>query len=82
LELSTLNAPNAAHIHRREQPMIDSIVRGEHAGGYYLMIGPKGTGKGTMIVEWVVRPTSLIQLISDSAMRKISAEGASFCEGK
>lgn len=51
LELSTLHAPNAAHIRREEQPLIDSIVRGEHAGGYYLVVGPKGTGKGTMILE-------------------------------
>ncbi|ORY32864.1 hypothetical protein BCR39DRAFT_557421 [Naematelia encephala] len=65
LEVSTLQGPDASHIRRAEQPLIDSIVRGEHAGGYYLMIGPKGTGKGTMIVD---------------AMRKISADGAAFCE--
>lgn len=53
LELSTLHAPNAAHIRRREQPLIDSIVAGEHPGGYYLIVGAKGTGKGTMILEYV-----------------------------
>jgi hypothetical protein len=36
---------------RREQPLVDRIVRGEEAGGYYLMVGPRGTGKGTMILE-------------------------------
>ncbi|OCF32981.1 hypothetical protein I317_04303 [Kwoniella heveanensis CBS 569] len=65
LELSTLNAPNGAHINRREQPLIDRIVKGEEKGGYYLVIGSKGTGKGTMILD---------------AMRKINADGVSFCE--
>ncbi|WVW84094.1 hypothetical protein I302_106123 [Kwoniella bestiolae CBS 10118] len=65
LELSTLHAPNSSHIHRREQPLIDRIVGGEEKGGYYLVIGSKGTGKGTMILD---------------AMRKINADGVSFCE--
>nr|ODO01229.1 hypothetical protein L204_01957 [Cryptococcus depauperatus CBS 7855] len=65
LELSKLNGLNAQHIQRREQPLIDRIVRGEEKGGYYLVIGSKGTGKGTMILD---------------AMRKINAEGISFCE--
>lgn len=65
LELSKLNGPNASHVKRREQPLIDGIVRGEEKGGYYLVIGPKGTGKGTMILD---------------AMRKINADGVSFCE--
>ncbi|WVQ82082.1 hypothetical protein IAT38_004210 [Cryptococcus sp. DSM 104549] len=65
LELSKLNGPNSAHIRRQEQPLIDSIVRGDEKGGYYLIIGPKGTGKGTMILD---------------AMRKINADGVSFCE--
>ncbi|WWC89167.1 uncharacterized protein L201_004085 [Kwoniella dendrophila CBS 6074] len=65
LELSTLHAPNSSHIHRREQPLIDRIVSGVEKGGYYLIIGSKGTGKGTMILD---------------AMRKINADGVSFCE--
>ncbi|OCF61028.1 hypothetical protein L486_00672 [Kwoniella mangroviensis CBS 10435] len=65
LELSTLHAPNSSHIHRREQSLIDRIVSGEEKGGYYLVIGSKGTGKGTMILD---------------AMRKINADGVSFCE--
>ncbi|WWC70154.1 uncharacterized protein I206_104101 [Kwoniella pini CBS 10737] len=65
LELSTLHAPNSQHIFRREQPLIDRIVAGEEKGGYYLVIGSKGTGKGTMILD---------------AMRKINADGASLCE--
>ncbi|ODO06441.1 hypothetical protein L198_01673 [Cryptococcus wingfieldii CBS 7118] len=65
LELSKLNGPNSSHVKRREQPLIDRIVRGEEKGGYYLIIGPKGSGKGTMVLD---------------AMRKINADGVSFCE--
>lgn len=39
------------HILRKEQPIVDRIVRGEETGSYWLIIGSKGTGKGTMIVE-------------------------------
>jgi hypothetical protein len=39
------------HILRSEQALVDRIVRGEETGSYWLIIGSKGTGKGTMIVE-------------------------------
>ena len=39
------------HILRQEQALVDKIVRGEETGSYWLIIGSKGTGKGTMIVE-------------------------------
>jgi ABC-type hemin transport system ATPase subunit len=39
------------NISRAEQGVVDSIFRGEESGGYYLIIGPKGTGKNTMILE-------------------------------
>lgn len=39
------------HILRAEQALVDRIVRGEETGSYWLIIGSKGTGKGTMIVE-------------------------------
>ncbi|KAL1411457.1 hypothetical protein Q8F55_002413 [Vanrija albida] len=66
LELaSDLVLPHTHHVKRREQPLIDAIFRGEDAGGYYLIIGPKGTGKGTMLTD---------------AMRAIQAEGTSICE--
>jgi hypothetical protein len=39
------------HIKRAEQPIVDAIFRGEEAGGYYLIIGSKGTGKNTMLLE-------------------------------
>lgn len=46
-----MNSPKAEHINRREQPLVDAILRGEEAGGYYLFIGPKGTGKSTLLLE-------------------------------
>ncbi|ORX37880.1 hypothetical protein BD324DRAFT_623651 [Kockovaella imperatae] len=61
-----MHSEESLHIERDEQPLIDSIVRGEHAGSYYLMIGPNGTGKGTLILN---------------AMRKIQADGAAILEG-
>ncbi|BEI93296.1 uncharacterized protein CcaverHIS019_0509240 [Cutaneotrichosporon cavernicola] len=65
LELGSVHSPKAEHINRREQPLLDAIFRGEEAGGYYLILGPKGTGKGTMVLD---------------AMRAVHAEGASVCE--
>ncbi|KAJ9101973.1 hypothetical protein QFC20_005122 [Naganishia adeliensis] len=53
------------HILRMEQPIVDRIVKGKETGSYWLIIGSKGTGKGTMIVD---------------AMRDIQAEGSAFCE--
>ncbi|KAJ9107479.1 hypothetical protein QFC21_000932 [Naganishia friedmannii] len=53
------------HILRKEHSVVDSIVKGEATGAYWLIIGSKGTGKGTMIID---------------AMRDIKAEGAAFCE--
>lgn len=53
------------HIIRKEQALVDEIVHGTEVGSYWLIVGSKGTGKGTMIID---------------AMRAISAEGAAFCE--
>jgi hypothetical protein len=36
---------------RPEQAKIDGIIRGESKGRYYLLIGEKGTGKSSMILE-------------------------------
>ena len=46
--------------HRDEQDLIDSIVNGTAKGHYHLLIGEKGTGKSSMILE---------------AMSKINGEG-------
>lgn len=53
------------HLTRREQAKVDAIVGGHETGHYFLLMGPKGTGKSTMILE---------------AMRAIEAEGVSICE--
>lgn len=52
-------------VDRPEQSRIDSIINGESKGRYYLLVGEKGTGKSSMILE---------------AMRKIEGEGISMFE--
>lgn len=50
---------------RDEQERVDRIIAGETRGQYYLMIGEKGTGKTSMILE---------------AMRKNNGDGVSMFE--
>ncbi|KAJ5267035.1 hypothetical protein N7478_009843 [Penicillium angulare] len=50
---------------RDEQPRIDNIVAGKSAGHYYLIVGEKGTGKTSMLLE---------------AMRKINGTGVAMFE--
>jgi len=52
-------------LRREEQDFIDDIVHGEETGHYYMLLGPKGSGKGTMIFE---------------AMAAIQADGVSMCD--
>jgi hypothetical protein len=68
-------------VRRKEQDLIDSIVHGEEAGHYFMLLGPKvcyspaildhvpngykGSGKGTMVYD---------------AMAEIQADGVSACE--
>lgn len=52
-------------IQRDEQQKIDDIVNGTEKGRYYLIVGEKGTGKSSMLIE---------------AMKKIDAEGVSMLE--
>lgn len=40
-------------IRRREQHMIDKIMKGEEKGHYYLILGPKGSGKTSMMIQAV-----------------------------
>ena len=47
-------------IHRQEQDKIDAIINGTDHGHYHLLIGEKGTGKSSMLLE---------------AMSKIDGEG-------
>jgi len=62
---AALSFAEVEHLRRREQSKVDAIVSGQETGHYFLLMGPKGTGKSTMILE---------------AMRAIEAEGVSICE--
>ncbi|TIA70091.1 hypothetical protein E3P77_00300 [Wallemia ichthyophaga] len=42
---------DAIHINRPEKPIIKTIIEGSAPGKYYLLLGPKGTGKATMILD-------------------------------
>lgn len=52
-------------VHRDEQAKIDDIVAGRSSGHYYLLIGEKGTGKTSMLLE---------------GMRKINGSGCAMFE--
>ncbi|KAG6920194.1 hypothetical protein DXG01_004963 [Tephrocybe rancida] len=58
-------APWTANMRRREQDTIDRIVQGQEPGHYFVLLGPKGSGKGTMIFE---------------SMITVQAEGVSMCD--
>ncbi|GJJ08463.1 hypothetical protein Clacol_002681 [Clathrus columnatus] len=57
--------PTSDCLRRKEQDIIDRIIHGEGNGRYYVLIGCKGSGKGTMIID---------------AMEAISADGVAICE--
>ncbi|KAF8162361.1 hypothetical protein BJ912DRAFT_1035242 [Pholiota molesta] len=52
-------------IRRHEQTTIDQIIWGEEVGHYFMLLGPKGAGKGTMIFK---------------SMAACDAEGVSMCD--
>lgn len=52
-------------VQRPEQARIDAIVAGAEKGHYHLLVGDKGTGKSSMLIE---------------AMRKIDGEGVAMFE--
>ncbi|KAJ7188655.1 hypothetical protein C8R46DRAFT_1205798 [Mycena filopes] len=45
------DGPWTEHLRRKEQGWIDAIVKGEEPGHYFVLLGPKGSGKGTMIFD-------------------------------
>ncbi|KAF5348711.1 hypothetical protein D9758_006775 [Tetrapyrgos nigripes] len=57
--------PWTQHLRRQEQDYIDRIVHGEEPGHYFVLLGPKGSGKGTMVYE---------------AMASIKADGVAVCD--
>lgn len=68
VEGSDVNDPDDQADHwivRDEQSRIDGIVSGKEGGRYYLMIGEKGTGKASMLLE---------------AMRKVNGDGIAVVE--
>ncbi|PFH52126.1 hypothetical protein AMATHDRAFT_140883 [Amanita thiersii Skay4041] len=52
-------------LRRKEQDLIDHIVHGHEVGHYYMLLGPKGSGKGTMVIE---------------SMATCQADGVSICD--
>ncbi|KAI0090743.1 hypothetical protein BDY19DRAFT_887226 [Irpex rosettiformis] len=59
------DTPRTEHLRRKDQDRIDHILHGDEVGHYYLLLGPKGTGKTTMLFD---------------AMQANHAEGVSVCE--
>ncbi|KAF8911485.1 hypothetical protein CPB84DRAFT_920164 [Gymnopilus junonius] len=57
--------PWTEDLRRKEQEIIDHIIHGDEAGHYFMLIGPKGSGKGTMIFD---------------SMASCNAEGVSMCD--
>ena len=74
LELAALSSPDSSNameeevdhwLPRKEQDKIDAIVDGSLRGHYYLLIGPMGSGKSSMLLD---------------AMQKVDGEGISMFE--
>ncbi|KIJ15513.1 hypothetical protein PAXINDRAFT_168994 [Paxillus involutus ATCC 200175] len=59
------DTPWTGHLRRQEQDTIDGIIKGQTRGYYYFLIGPKGGGKSTLILD---------------AMRSIEADGVAFLD--
>ncbi|KAG8903489.1 hypothetical protein FRC00_000046, partial [Tulasnella sp. 408] len=62
---STAGVDWASDVRRQEQDVIDEIVHGMRHGHYILLMGSKGVGKTTMILD---------------AMRRVEADGVAICE--
>ncbi|KAH7102268.1 hypothetical protein BKA62DRAFT_769970 [Auriculariales sp. MPI-PUGE-AT-0066] len=64
LELAKFGAKKGTleieHLRRKEQDLLDSIIAGKKTGHYYVLLGSKGCGKGSIILD---------------AMREVDAEG-------
>ncbi|TFK51099.1 hypothetical protein OE88DRAFT_1630656 [Heliocybe sulcata] len=59
------DVPWTEHMRRKEQDLIDRVVKGKETGHYFVLLGPKGVGKTTMIFD---------------AMQAIQADGVAFCD--
>ncbi|KII95658.1 hypothetical protein PLICRDRAFT_129563 [Plicaturopsis crispa FD-325 SS-3] len=59
------DGPWTEHLRRREQEWVDRIIHGAETGHYFILLGPKGAGKGTMMFD---------------AMQANQAEGVAMCD--
>ncbi|KAI0262547.1 hypothetical protein BC834DRAFT_890694 [Gloeopeniophorella convolvens] len=50
-ELEVEDGPWTKHLRRKEQDILDKIIHGEEKGHYFMLLGCKGTGKTTMILD-------------------------------
>ncbi|KAI0741150.1 hypothetical protein C8Q76DRAFT_823140 [Earliella scabrosa] len=53
------------HVRRTEQDLIERVIQGNEAGHYFVVLGPKGSGKTTMMLD---------------AMQAVQAEGVAICD--
>ncbi|KAH8928379.1 hypothetical protein BT69DRAFT_1237176 [Atractiella rhizophila] len=70
LELANASRPitheeDTFHFRREEEELIERIMNGKAVGNYFLMLGPKGVGKTSLLID---------------AMRKNQADGVAVCE--
>ncbi|KZT23533.1 hypothetical protein NEOLEDRAFT_1179982 [Neolentinus lepideus HHB14362 ss-1] len=59
------DVPWTEHLRRKEQDLVDSVIKGDETGHYFVLLGPKGVGKATMIFD---------------AIQAIQADGVAFCD--
>ncbi|KAH9048042.1 hypothetical protein EDB84DRAFT_1459069 [Lactarius hengduanensis] len=59
------NGPWTDHLRRKEQDFIERVIHGAETGYYFMILGCKGTGKTTMILD---------------AMQANQAEGVAMCD--
>ncbi|EPQ55089.1 hypothetical protein GLOTRDRAFT_76396 [Gloeophyllum trabeum ATCC 11539] len=59
------DVPWTEHMRRKEQDLIDRVIKGRETGHYFVLLGPKGVGKTTMIFD---------------AIQTIQADGVAFCD--
>ncbi|KAH9073103.1 hypothetical protein EDB83DRAFT_2505394 [Lactarius deliciosus] len=59
------NGPWTEHLRRKEQDFLERVIHGAETGHYFMILGCKGTGKTTMILD---------------AMQANQAEGVAMCD--
>ncbi|VDC00320.1 unnamed protein product [Peniophora sp. CBMAI 1063] len=64
-ELEVEDGPWTKHLRRREQDILDLIIHGKEHGHYFMLLGAKGAGKTTMILD---------------SMQTNQAEGVAMCD--